>query len=156
MPEYIGARNAEAATGIKGFLNRILNKLKGKPSAQEAYDLLSESQRALIDGMEGRTEAEESSKAKYQLSDNAREDVHYAVTHPSKGGYIRLRDITPNVLVQIGIKDLPMHMKASHIRENILTDAEAKKLGLPQMIRQHSMGLANRYSSVQWTGLIRQ
>ena len=53
MLEYIGARNTEAATGIKGFLNRILKKLKGKPSAQEAYNRLSEAQRALIDGMEG-------------------------------------------------------------------------------------------------------
>ena len=55
MLEYIGARNTEAATGIKGFLNRILKKLKGKPSAQEAYNRLSEAQKALIDGMEGRT-----------------------------------------------------------------------------------------------------
>lgn len=52
MLEYIGARNTEAATGIKGFLTRILKKLKGKPSAQEAYSRLSEAQRALIDGME--------------------------------------------------------------------------------------------------------
>lgn len=52
MLEYIGARNTEAATGIKGFLSRILKKLKGKPSAQEAYNRLSEAQRALIDGME--------------------------------------------------------------------------------------------------------
>ena len=52
MLEYIGARNTEAATGIKGFLNRILKKLKGKPSAQEAYNRLSESQKALLDGME--------------------------------------------------------------------------------------------------------
>ena len=52
MLEYIGARNTEAATGIKGFLNRILKKLKGKPSAQEAYNRLSEAQKALIDGME--------------------------------------------------------------------------------------------------------
>ena len=56
MLEYIGARNTEAATGIKGFLNRILKKLKGKPSAQEAYNRLSESQRALIDGMEARSD----------------------------------------------------------------------------------------------------
>lgn len=56
MLEYIGARNTEAATGIKGFLNRILKKLKGKPSAQEAYNRLSESQKALLDGMEGKSE----------------------------------------------------------------------------------------------------
>lgn len=67
MLEYIGARNTEAATGIKGFLNRILKKLKGKPSAQEAYNRLSESQKALLDGMEGRTEAEEAGKISYSL-----------------------------------------------------------------------------------------
>lgn len=68
MLEYIGARNTEAATGIKGFLNRILKKLKGKPSAQEAYNRLSESQKALLDGMEGRTEGG-SSVAKYSIID---------------------------------------------------------------------------------------
>lgn len=68
MLEYIGARNTEAATGIKGFLNRILKKLKGKPSAQEAYNRLSESQKALLDGMEGRAEGG-SSVAKYSIID---------------------------------------------------------------------------------------
>lgn len=68
MLEYIGARNTEAATGIKGFLNRILKKLKGKPSAQEAYNRLSEAQKALLDGMEGRTEGG-SSVAKYSIID---------------------------------------------------------------------------------------
>lgn len=68
MLEYIGARNTEAATGIKGFLSRILKKLKGKPSAQEAYNRLSEAQRALIDGMEGRT-GSSSSGTKYSIID---------------------------------------------------------------------------------------
>ena len=72
MLEYIGARNTEAATGIKGFLNRILKKLKGKPSAQEAYNRLSEAQKALLDGMEGRTESTNSAEdasGKYSLMD---------------------------------------------------------------------------------------
>lgn len=68
MLEYIGARNTEAATGIKGFLNRILKKLKGKPSAQEAYNRLSEAQKALLDGMEGRT-GSSSSGTKYSIID---------------------------------------------------------------------------------------
>lgn len=72
MLEYIGARNTEAATGIKGFLNRILKKLKGKPSAQEAYNRLSEAQRALIDGMED--------GAKNTFADPAiGEDVKYSI-----------------------------------------------------------------------------
>lgn len=74
MLEYIGARNTEAATGIKGFLNRILKKLKGKPSAQEAYNRLSEAQKALLDGMEGRTESTNSAEdasGKYSIIDIA-------------------------------------------------------------------------------------
>ena len=74
MLEYIGAINAEAATGIKGFLNRTLKKLKGKPSAQEAYNRLSEAQKALIDGMEGRAESTNSAEdasGKYSIMDIA-------------------------------------------------------------------------------------
>ena len=81
MLEYIGARNTEAATGIKGFLNRILKKLKGKPSAQEAYNRLSEAQKALLDGMEGRTESTNSAEdasGKYSLMDIQAMDSEYS------------------------------------------------------------------------------
>jgi hypothetical protein len=71
MLEYIGARNTEAATGIKGFLNRILKKLKGKPSAQEAYNRLSEAQRALLDGMEGKAETGVNGSESFSLIDVA-------------------------------------------------------------------------------------
>lgn len=80
MLEYIGARNTEAATGIKGFLNRILKKLKGKPSAQEAYNRLSEAQRALLDGMEGRTESTnraEDAGGSYSIMDASAMDSEY-------------------------------------------------------------------------------
>ena len=81
MLEYIGARNTEAATGIKGFLNRILKKLKGKPSAQEAYNRLSEAQKALLDGMEGRTESTNSAEdagGSYSLMDIPAMDSEYS------------------------------------------------------------------------------
>ncbi len=71
MLEYIGARNTEAATGIRGFLNRILKKLKGKPSAQEAYNRLSESQKALLDGMEGKAETGANGSESFSLIDVA-------------------------------------------------------------------------------------
>ncbi len=71
MLEYIGARNTEAATGIKGFLNRILKKLKGKPSAEEAYNRLSESQKALLDGMEGKAETGVNGSESFSLIDVA-------------------------------------------------------------------------------------
>lgn len=71
MLEYIGARNTEAATGIKGFLNRILKKLKGKPSAQEAYNRLSEAQKALLDGIEGKAETGVNGSESFSLIDVA-------------------------------------------------------------------------------------
>lgn len=69
--EYIGAKNAEVATGINRWLSKVLNKLRGKPSAEEAYNRLSESQKALLDGMEARSDAEEAGKISYSVMDAA-------------------------------------------------------------------------------------
>ena len=118
MLEYIGARNTEAATGIKGFLNRILKKLKGKPSAQEAYERLSESQRALIDGMEGRTEAEEAGKISYSLMKEAVEKnnrpfaeqfADYKAGRFKRGDLFYLND-TSEYLQAAGMKKEPIVM----------------------------------------------
>ncbi len=54
---------------------------------------------------------------------------------------VRLRDYTPQILVENGVKDLPMYENPSHIRKNILTKEEAQKLGLATSIRNHYHGL---------------
>ena len=54
---------------------------------------------------------------------------------------VRLRDYTPQVLVENGVKDLPMYENPSHIRKNILTKEEAQKLGLATSIINHYHGL---------------
>ena len=54
---------------------------------------------------------------------------------------VRLRDYTPQVLVENGVKDLPMYENPSHIRKNILTKEETQKLGLATSIRNHYHGL---------------
>ena len=54
---------------------------------------------------------------------------------------VRLRDYTPQVLVENGVKDLPMYENPSHIRKNILTKKEAQKLVLATSIRNHYHGL---------------
>lgn len=92
MLEYIGARNTESATGIKGFLNRILKKLKGKPSAQEAYNRLSEAQKALLDGMEGRAESTNSAEdagGSYSLMDDRRGNGYdgYSMSNNARAAY---------------------------------------------------------------------
>lgn len=43
---------------------------------------------------------------------------------------VKLRNHTPKILVQNGVRDLPMYENPSHIRKNILTKVEAQKLGI--------------------------
>ena len=57
---------------------------------------------------------------------------------------VRLRDYTPQVLVENGVKNLPMYENPSHIRKNILTKEEAQKLGLATSIRNHYHGLGKK------------
>ena len=41
-----------------------------------------------------------------------------------------MTDNTPPILLaQKGVRNLPLHMKPSHVRENIFTEAEAKSKG---------------------------
>ena len=54
---------------------------------------------------------------------------------------VRLRDYTPDILVQNGVKNLPMYENPSHIRKNILTEQEAIKLGLSVGENDHYHGL---------------
>lgn len=54
---------------------------------------------------------------------------------------VKLRNYTPQILVENGVKDLPMYENPSHIRKNILTKEEAQKLGLATSIWNHYHGL---------------
>lgn len=81
--------------------------------------------------------------AKYSIREDAPAEIHKAVTDKNYGGDIRLTDTTPSImLAHKGVRNLPMLMKASHIRENILTKQEAAKLGLDtgKGINYHGLG----------------
>lgn len=81
--------------------------------------------------------------AKYSIREDAPAEIHKAVTDKSYQGDIRLTDTTPSIMLgRRGVKNLPMLMKASHIRENILTKEEAAKLGLDtgKGINYHGLG----------------
>lgn len=83
------------------------------------------------------------SAAKYSIREDAPAEIHKAVTDKNYGGDIRLTDTTPSVMLgRRGVDNLPMLMKASHIRENILTKQEAAKLGLDtgKGINYHGLG----------------
>lgn len=79
----------------------------------------------------------------YSLSANAKSEVNQALSDKNYSKEIKLTDTTPSILLgQKGVKNLPMLMKASHIRENVLTESEAQKLGLKvnKYINYHGLG----------------
>lgn len=116
MLEYIGARNTEAATGIKGFLNRILKKLKGKPSAQEAYNRLSEAQRALIDGMEGKTgDVTAETDARYSIYESYADDISQWVRDGKPNGVVFVLGNTGPVLQGLGAIESDIYLTSDKL-----------------------------------------
>ena len=81
--------------------------------------------------------------ARYSIREDAPAEIRKAVTDKKYQGDIWLTDTTPSIMLgRRGVKNLPMLMKASHIRENILTKQEAAKLGLNtgKGINYHGLG----------------
>ena len=78
---------------------------------------------------------------KYHISKNLSTNIDNILKNIHERNPIRLRDFTPKILVENGIKNLPMYENPSHIRKNILTDVEAKKLGLIINQKDHYHGL---------------
>lgn len=81
------------------------------------------------------------STSNYHISQNLSNDIDNILKNINERNPVRLRDYTPSILVNNGIKDLPMYENPSHIRKNILTDAEAQQLGLAINQRDHFHGL---------------
>ena len=81
--------------------------------------------------------------ARYKLSENAEQEVDKALSDKYYGGDVKLTEMTPSILLgQKGVKNLPMVMKASHIRENVFTEKEAKANGLSvkKGVNYHGLG----------------
>ncbi len=87
----------------------------------------------------------ENGGVKYSLNKNAKSELHKALYDTKYRNDVLLRDGTPAImLAQKGVRNLPMAMKASHIRENVFSIEEAVKLGLPTSkdINYHGLGEA--------------
>lgn len=65
-----------------------------------------------------------------QTSTNLSDDIDDVLSNPNRRQPVKLRDNTPEALVGLGIKDLPMYENPSHMRNNILTESEAKNAGV--------------------------
>lgn len=93
-------------------------------------------------GLGEKITANEGGSFKYKLNVNAKSELHKALYDRNYQGELLLRDDTPGImLAQKGVKNRPMAMKVSHIRENVFTEAEAKKLGLRVDAHTHYHGI---------------
>lgn len=149
---------------IKDILNAIALKLrewvKGKDftgsesmllemEANEAAKLRSQFLKAIDEATANlqtikNTDTENvSADVEYSLSVNAATEIEKALNDKYYNSEIQLTDNTPNIMLdQKGVKNLPLVMKASHIRENVFTETEAKKKGLKtnKGINYHGLG----------------
>ena len=90
--------------------------------------------------------AEGGVNAKYSLSANAESELHKALYDKNYRNEVLLRDETPEIMLsQKGVKNHKMVMNASHIRENVFTEAEAQKLGLKVDNHTHYHGIGEEY-----------
>ena len=78
-----------------------------------------------------------SNKKENKKSLNLSKRIDNVIKNINERNPVRLRDYTPQVLVENGVKDLPMYENPSHIRKNILTEQEARKLGLSVRKNDH-------------------
>lgn len=80
-------------------------------------------------------------KTEYHTNSDIINNIDKVLNNIKERTPVRLRDYTPDILVQNGVKDLPMYENPSHIRKNILTENEARKLGLSINKNDHYHGL---------------
>ena len=79
----------------------------------------------------------------HMLSDTAEAEVKNALADKYYRKEIRLTDKTPSIMLsQKGVRDFPLFMNASHLRENVFTEAEALQKGLKVEpgINYHGLG----------------
>ena len=121
---------------IIDLLNKI-NKLTGYHSTKLYWsDVESKLRKAFNQEYTGND-----SVSKYHVSNNLSNDIDNVLNNINERKPLKLRDYTPKVLVDSGIKDLPMYENASHVRKNILTEDEAIQKGLVVNKRDHYHGL---------------
>lgn len=157
--QQLASDNMPLAKKIRKWLNDFFRKIKSAFAGLEAVhdeakamtDYMDELRAmwdgALADAVRNRANknaAENGDGAiRYSIREDAPAEIHKAVTDKSYQGDIWLTDTTPSIMLgRRGVKNLPMLMKASHIRENILTKQEAAKLGLDtgKGINYHGLG----------------
>lgn len=71
------------------------------------------------------------------MNNKLNEDIENVLNNINERKPVLLRSNTPKILVENGVKNLPMYDNPSHIRKNILTINEVQKLVLRISLRDH-------------------
>ncbi len=79
---------------------------------------------------------------KYHISRNLSNEIDEVLVGKYKSNnQVKTRDFTPEILVNNGVKDLPMLMTAKHIKSTILTEEEAKNNNMYEKnVNYHGLG----------------
>ena len=134
---------------LKSFLSDLKAAIKGvfaqetaemEESIRQCEGIVDEFMRVLNETEETSAATGEAEGMKAHISEDASYQIDEAL-NKTRREEVRLREFTPQTLVDHGVRDLPMFMNASHVRENILTEAEAQKKGLKINKHTHYHGL---------------
>ncbi len=146
-PGFVNRLSTEQPSLFKKIYDEIKYLVKVATAESKEAKQLLEVQRAFEKAYK---ENDEGNKAgdgiKYSLAENAATELHKALYDKNYREDVRLRDESPAIMTaQKGVKNLPMVMKASHIRENVFTEEEAKSLGLRVDNHTHYHGLGEDF-----------
>ena len=83
------------------------------------------------------------SEGQYHISEAFESEIDKVLNNEmDKSSQVKARDFTPEILVNNGVRDLPMLITQNHVKSTIYTESEAKALGLPtgKNINYHGLG----------------
>ena len=104
----------------------IIAEWKHKDGTSNVYVIFNSEQAKLTDNQN----PTDNPDVRYSISQNAEADIDDVLNNKIQTEDIQLTDSSPSIILgQKGVRNLPMLMKASHIRENILTESEMKSRG---------------------------
>ena len=80
---------------------------------------------------------------RFSMNANIEAEIDNALNNKFYRNHVKLTENTPDILLsQKGVRDLPLYMKPSHVRENIFTEQEALSKGykIGKDINYHGLG----------------
>ncbi len=139
------------STEKPGVFKKIFDEIKylcrvaasGSKEAKELEKVKRVFEKAYKESVDVKNTADEGGVSiRYNLSADAESELHKALYDKNYRNEVLLRDETPSIMLsQKGVKNHKMVMNASHIRENVFTEAEARNMGLKVDGNTHYHGI---------------